>query len=255
MIKFKSDVIKYTKHRKTVYIILGVAALVLLIIFIAMQLLKYEVEGEQSLPFKFKNMLIVSTADAVGKENSENRWDLSILQNNDIYIEIEGIRDNDKIDSFNKVTLENFNISNGPQLGKPEIYKPVNDKDLIYLYKDENIVMDKIEYNATVSENVKKLEIGRNGGIISFSSCSNNIANYVSNEDTEVKYDGSLLNKVKIKEEQIKYDISFDIIVEMESKKMYKATMNLSLPLNNLIKEGIVQKEITNFDDVVFKRV
>ena len=51
------------------------------------------------------------------------------------------------------------------------------------------------------------------------------------------------------------YDINFDIVIEMESKKKYKATLNVQLPLESLIQEGIVQKEITDFNNIIFKRI
>ena len=43
------------------------------------------------------------------------------------------------------------------------------------------------------------MELANDGGLVTFSSCSKNIAQYVSDEDTEIKYDGSLLQKVNMK--------------------------------------------------------
>ena len=256
MIDFSTKTLThYTNKKKIILISLLVIIIVTTIVVSGMQLLKYNVEGEKKLPFKLDNMLIVSTADGIGRKDTESRWDLSVLQNNDIYIEIKDIVDNKRSDSLKKVTLENFAITNGPVKGQPKIYHPVNDKDLIYIYKDENLALNSIEYNVAAISNVKKQEIARDGGIISFSTCSYDVANYVSNEDTEVAYDGKLLSKVNLTQYEIKYDLSFDIIVEMESNKRYKATMYLSLPLDDLIEKGTVQKEITDFSNIEFKRV
>lgn len=255
MIEFRSDITKIKSQNKIIFISIFIAIFILILIFIAMNLLKYQVEGEKKLPFEIANMLIVSTADGIGKEDTENRWNLSILQNNDIYIDIKTKSSDKKNDSIKKIILENFVIINGPQEGEPKIYHPVNDKDLIYLYKDENLVLDKIEYNVAPTKNIKKLEIARNGGIISFSSCSYNIANYISNDENEIKYDATLLNKVGINEDEIKYEINFDIIVEMESSKKYKSSINLNLPLDNLLQKGTIQMEVQDFSNIIFKRV
>lgn len=257
MINFKSDINKYLKYndKKKIYISLIFAIVVIGIVIIGMQLLKYNVEGEKSLPFKLTKMLIISTADGIGKEDSQYLWDLDILQKNDVYIEIKENKEDIKNDQFKKITLENFIISNGPQKGEPKIYHPVNDKDLVYVYKEENISNEKIEYNVAEKSNIKKLEISSNEGLVSFSSCSSNVASYKSNEDTEVSYDGKLLNKVQITEEEVKYDVSFDMIIEMESKKTYKATFNLQLPLKNITSDGIVKSEIKDFENIVFKRI
>ena len=255
MIEYKSNIIKIESRKKIIYICILIAILILIFIFVAMNFLKYQVEGEKKLPFEITNMLIVSTADGIGKEDPNNRWNLSILQNNDIYIDIKNKSYNGKNDSIKKIVLENFTITNGPQEGEPKIYHPVNDKDLIYLYKDENLVYDKIEYNVAPTNNIKKLEIARNGGIVSFSSCSYNVATYISNDENEIKYDATLLNKVGINEEEVKYEINFDIIVEMESSKKYKSSINLNLPLDNLLQKGTIKMEIKDFSNIVFKRV
>lgn len=257
MINFKKDITKYKKYgnKQTIYICVGIAIFFIMLVVIAMQLLKYHVEGETKLPFDLSKVLIISTADAVGKEDSENLWDLSILQNNDIYIQIDLDRASAKNDTLRKVYLENFDIINAPQKGEPKIYRPTNDKDLIYLYKEENLVTNSLEYVVSNKNNIKNLEISKDGGLVSFSSSSINVAQYVSNDDSEIKYDGTLLKKADISEEQVKYDINFDIIVEMESKKKYKATITLTLPLNGLIDNGTVQKELESLDNIVFKRI
>lgn len=250
MIEFRDE--KKTKT-KTIYIGIVILVIIVVITIVASQLLKYQVEGEKNLPFSISKFLIISTADGMNHDTSDSLWNLEISQTNDIYIEIN--KNNDKNDLLKKITLQNFNIISSPQKGEPRFYQPVNDKDLIYLYKDENIVNDKIEYNVSTNNNIKKHEISNTGGIISFSSCNNNIASYVSNSDTQIQYDGTLLTKTNIMDEEIKYQISFDIIVEMESNKAYKATITLDLPPDNLRETGTVQHELSDFDNIVFKRI
>lgn len=102
---------------------------------------------------------------------------------------------------------------------------------------------------------MKKMELANDGGLVTFSSCSNNIAQYVSDDETEIKYDGSLLQKVNINEEQLKYSLSFDIIIETVSEKKYKASVTLEIPIENFINDGIAKKEIKDNEEIIFKRI
>ena len=63
--------------------------IVLIIAVIALLILKYEVEGEQNMPFKLSSVLILSNAEGYQeKQSQEYRWDTEIYQNNDIYLNI-----------------------------------------------------------------------------------------------------------------------------------------------------------------------
>ena len=250
MIEFRDEIPR--KH-KTIYIYIIVLFIIILITIIASQLLKYQVEGEQNLPFNINQILIISTADGIPNSNTDKKWDFSILQNNDVYIEVE--KKVPQNDSLNRIILGNFNIISYPQKGEPKFYHPIDDKDLIFIYNDENIINDEIVFNVSDNSNLKKLSISQDRGIVAFSYCSTNIATYSSNDDTEITYDGKLLNKVNISEAEVKSELSFDLIVEMQSNKKYKTTINLQLPLDNFTRDGIIQHEITDFSNLIFKRV
>lgn len=75
--------------KKVIKISLFILVIVIIISVIGILLMKYNVEGETNLPFELKEVLVISSADANEMENKEKRWNLEILQNNDIYIEIK----------------------------------------------------------------------------------------------------------------------------------------------------------------------
>ena len=78
----------------------------------------------------------------------------------------------------------------------------------------------------------------------------------VSNEENqEVSYDGKLLEKIGVTEQDIKLQMSFDIIIEIEDGIKYKGTIVIDMPGENLIQEGKSTIEINNFENVVFKRI
>ena len=52
---------------------------------------------------------------------------------------------------------------------------------------------------------------------MAFRISTENIGKYVSDSDSEITYNGSLLSKSSINEEDIKFSISFDMIIEIEN--------------------------------------
>ena len=67
-----------------------VLIIVLIIAVIAILILKYEVEGEQNMPFKLSSVLVLSNAEGYQEtESKEYKWDTEIYQINDIYLNIE----------------------------------------------------------------------------------------------------------------------------------------------------------------------
>lgn len=228
------------------FIVVLIAAIVILIMF------KYEVEGEKNLPFNLSKMIVISTAEGVSKEQSENRWDYDIHQNNDIYISLiknENYKENEII---KKVTLENFAYKTSPQKGNISIYKPASEG--LYKYEEQYLITDKIEYIGGKQTNVNNLEIANQGGVILLRFSNNNLAEYKSNDDMEIQNDGTLLAKTGITNEEIKYTVSFDIIIETGKNIKYKANMSIDLPVGNMLEEGTSNLEKTDFSDIIFKR-
>ena len=78
---------------------------------------------------------------------------------------------------------------------------------------------------------------------------------YISNEDNEIVYDGTLLNKVGITLEEIKANISFDLTIKTSDNISYKTTISVDLPVGNIIEEGTSSIEINDLNQLVFKRV
>ena len=63
-----------------------------------------------------------------------------------------------------------------------------------------------------------------------------------------------MLNDMGITDEDIKFTVNFDLIIETEKNK-FKTNMTLELPAGNITKEGISSKEITDTDKYIFKRI
>ena len=90
---------------------------------------------------------------------------------------------------------------------------------------------------------------------IALRCAQNKIGTYSSNEDEEINYN-ELLKKINIKEEDLSATISFDIILKLDSGKVFKAeNINLNIPNPSIIEQGKVGIEIEETNKIVFKRI
>lgn len=227
----------------------------LILIIIVLLILKYQIEGEKNMPFKLGKIMIISTAEGIHKEEAEETWNLNIMQNNDIYIEIDKNKNYKDTEIIDKITLDNFKIISNSEVGEITIYKPTTNENKTYEYLDEFIVNDKLEYIGSTQTNIKNLEIANQGGMILLRYTIKDASEYTSNEDNEIQHDGTLLAKTGISLEQIQFEVEFDLNITLKSGISYKGTVNLKLPVGNIIDEGTSSIEITDFKDVVFKRL
>ena len=88
---------------------------------------------------------------------------------------------------------------------------------------------------------------------MAFRYANNNIAEYISN-DEEINH-SNLLKKLEFKQEDLQAKLTFDIIIMVESRKEYQATISLDVPIENVIENGTTSIEITDLDNIVFKRI
>lgn len=93
---------------------------------------------------------------------------------------------------------------------------------------------------------------------INESSLENNTTNTNSNiTSSENTTDASseISNKefTPITEEDLKFSVSFDLIIKV-NKTEYKGTVNLDLPVGEILENGAASLEITDFSNVIFKR-
>ena len=217
--------------------IIFLSIVLILAVLVISIMMKYQVEGEKNMPFTIAKVMVLSTVEGIQKHESEEIWNLDLFQNNDIYLKIEKNKNYPKEEIIKEIALENIQILT-PEKGNIAIYKPKNEQG---------------EYERSAEYEIKK-EIIYQGRTLLFRISNENIGEYISNEDTEVRHDGTLLQKIGITNEQIKITVTFDIKIILESGKEYKGSMNLDLPVGNFIEEGVTSLEKTDFTDVIFKR-
>lgn len=238
---------------------LSIALGVLMIIFITViiVMIQYQVEGEKNISYKLSKLMIISTAEGVpNAENTDekNKWNLSVSQNNDVYLFID--KDESKENSLiESVAIENINVTKQPNKGVIKSYMPSSlEGKQVFSSSEEYIIDEKLEYKGGKASNPKILEIGNQGGFACIRFSNTGIGNFVSDENTEIRHDGSLIKKINVEENDIKYQVAFDLIMKIDNIK-YKANISLGLPLADLCENGTATQEITDMSDIVFKRV
>lgn len=234
-----------------------VGALLIIVIAFAITItimFKYKTEGETNLPFLVTKIMIVSSADSeTKKENPENyKWNMDINQYNDVYMEIKKNYEYKKNSYIKSVSLENFKLST-PKVGTEQAYMPNSTEGKQFIYDDNFIFKDSLTYNGASSNNPKKLEIANQGGNLVFRIANRRTAEYVSNEDGEIAYDGTLLKKTKVNIEDIKVNVNFDIVIKTNNLK-YRGNISFEIPPLDLEEKGVSNITITDFSNVVFKR-
>lgn len=228
-----------------------VICILLMIVFSIM--VKYNVEGEKELPFSIKKILLVSTVDGDRVEDTENIWNIDVTQVNDVYMYIQ--KENEEDVTIISITLNNFVVNKKPQKGKLKLLRPTGELSNLYSLSEQDYLSEGITYLGGSVDDMKSLEIGNTGGILGFRMSITGLGAYISNEDTEIIYDGRLLTNIGITEEELNFDISFDIIIETSDGVKYKGTTSLQMPVKGFIEKGSENLEITDFKNLVFKRI
>lgn len=217
------------------------------------EMVRYEVEGEKKMPFNISKIFVVSTVEGNQVDDGQNIWNINVKQANDLYFYIN--KDDITEETIKQITIENFNITKTPTKGEVTIYRPTGELENLYTYSEQNYLDKEITYTGAAIDDLKTLEIANTGGVLGLRVSLDNLGNYVSNESTEVTYDGKLLENIGVSLEEIKFGLSFDILIETNKNIIYKGTISIDLPSEEVITKGSSNFEITDFSNVIFKRL
>ena len=151
------------------------------------------------------------------------------------------------------MTINNIKIEKTNNVGETKLYKPVEDEKKMFINLPENEISE-ITYFGELQSNIKKLKISNQGGVIAFRYGINNISKFISNSAEEINH-SQLLQLSNVKEEDIKTKIIFDVTIKLITNRKYQSTVNVEIPTNEIITKGTNGIEITELNDVVFKRI
>ena len=246
------DKLKNLTKTKSFHICMIIVIIVVILFIVGMLVLRYSVEGETNMPFDLSKIVIISTQEGIDDGQTNTRWSFDVHQSNDIYVYIDKNDGYDKTEIIKSVRVDNFQIE-AKNTDNIKLYKPdATEENHIFQYNDEDIIQS-LEYTGDVESDLKNLKISNQGGIIAF-RCSNNYVTKYQSHEEEINH-SELLKKAGVTEEDLKVNLTFQLIITLESGKEYQAEIKTELPTGNVIEEGSSSTEMTDLQDVIFKRI
>ena len=241
------------KGKKIVHICVILGIIVLILIIAGIIMLRYQVEGETNLPFELTKMIVVSTAESNEIEAAaDTKWNFSVNQYNDIYLEIQKNDEYTKNINIKNITFENFVIEKNSGAENIKLYRANSEGKVV---EDEaHLVGSSLTYKGEKETNLDESKISNQGSIILLRSVNQNVCEVRSN-DEEIIHDGTLLAKGNANSEDLNYKLSFDVVIETSRDIKYKGTISIELPTGDVQTQGKTQLEKTDFSDVIFKRM
>lgn len=231
--------------------IIGIIAAILIAVWILT--LVYQAEGETNLPFEISKIAVISSVNGKDNKDEANVWNITVNQNNDMYIYIDKNNDYSKTEVIDTVTIDNIAINKEVQKGETHVYKPAEQEGELFQNTEENIIQE-LTYIGDMESNIKNLKIANQGGLVVIRFANDNLANYLSGEGEQVDY-SKLLQLTNISMEELKATASFDLSINLKSGKTFKATVTTDIPIEGVIENGTASKEIVDTKDIIFKRI
>ena len=238
--------------KKYFHISMLIIMLAVILFIVGIIILGYSVEGETNMPFELSKISIISSAEGIDKEAVDTKWAFDIYQSNDIFLYIDKNDNYGKTEIIKSVTLNNIQIESNKK-DNIKIYKPDSEQEKLIFKNSESNIVDSLEYTGDMESDLKNMKISNQGGIIAFRCSLDNLAEYKS-DDEEINHQ-ELLKKAGLTNEELKTELTFDLNLNLQSGKEYKTTINLELPIGNVVDEGTTSQEITDLSKFIFKRI
>lgn len=246
------DRLKRITNSKSFHIVVIIVIITIILFTAGLIILKYNVEGETNMPFDLTKISVISTSEGIDKEAGENKWAFDVNQNNDIYLYIDKNKNYSKTEAIKSISIENLNVESKIN-EKIKIYKPaVQVENSTFKNTQENEITN-LEYLGDMQSDLKNLKISNQGGLLAFRCAINNVAEYKSNDEEINHYE--LLKKAGVKNEDLQTKITFDLLIKVQEGKEYKTTINLDLPVDDVVEKGTTSIEITDLSKFIFKRL
>lgn len=244
----------YQEKKKKIIHMSIVATIVSVLMFsFVIAMIFYEIEGEKKMPFNISKISVISTVEGIEKQVEGYLNSKDINQNNDIYIYIEKNDEYKETEVIKSIVLNNFHINKITEKGEFAIYKPTENGLDIFKNIDEN-KSDELVFNGAMQSDLKNMKISNQGGIIVFRYANLKVSEYLSSELQELT-NLDLLKLTNVNEDNLKAEISFDFIINIESGDSFKSTLTINVPVSGIVENGKTFEEKFDFNDIKFKRV
>ena len=272
--KKKKSNFKNLDKKKFILTIITVILFIIVLILCYLLLYKYVLkrnfensaldfsDKNQETIFEINNVTFFSSCDAKNKSASSSNFTLeNLYQYTDMAFFITSPKEEKNLENTLKsVYIDNINFTKLPTLGTPSLYY----KNIYNFAKsdiiDSNLINNRLDFNIS-SEDETSLDTptlyNNLANPIVLSYANNNIkTDYtITNTNSPLTYDGSLLKKCDILLNWIRSSISFDIYITNNLDQEFKCTVFIDIPLESE-EESIYDGSVTlnNNTNFVFYR-
>ena len=216
--------------------------------------------ANQNIPFKINKIILFSSATANTNAVNQSVLGVDISQYCDIGIYITNSTSNDIL--IDSLYIDNIKIST-PELGTPCLYKKkINDLGKCS-FSEDSIIQDNFYFNIINSEqkiNYDNYEIYNNSSTpISLGFYNKNVKTNFLMDNSEIKYDGTLLKSAMVSQTGLNCNVSFTINIIANNGGHYISNINFDIPLESeeesIYNTGYVTKEFDNSQTCNFFKI
>lgn len=228
--------------------------------------------------FSIDKIYLYSSADAINNETKKPMWNLDVYQYTDIAIYISANSSNSEQNTIKELYIDDVKFDS-LNTGTPNLYyKNLFDFGKFNLLNN-NIITNRLDYTilspvASVLPDENILSDGSESSIDYskpeiYSDCTTPLSleyvnlvksNYfVSNIETPLIYDGSLLKRINVDLSSISCDLSFKIHIKNNLDESHVATVKISIPLKDDINgtniyDKSFSKEISTITNFTYEK-
>ena len=217
--------------------------------------------------FSIDKISLYSSGFATKNKDNRPLWDLNIGQFTDIALQINNRSEDNGVNYENSIKslyIDNIKFNN-VFMGQQSLhYKALGDFGII-TSNESNKINDKLVYDVVQSGDIDLSEPkiyanAKNPITLEYVNANIKTNEVISDTNTEVVYDGTLLKNTNIPLDKIKCTLSFTIHIINYYNQEYRATAYIDIPIlnsvnNTKIYDGRLEKILDNTNLIKFFRI
>lgn len=199
--------------------------------------------------FSIKELYLFSSANAIDNSINKNLQDLSLYQYSDISVIIDNKRTIQELTNKNTVKqlyIDNINLDSTSSIGN----KSLNYTNSLNMGKNVDITnynkVDRIDFNVIYTNDENNMADYNKPTF--YTDCSNPItlkylnknlvSDYKISEGNSVEFNGKILEKAGISNDELNCKIRFRIVIVNNEDEEFSCWVNFDLPVNDLYSNG-----------------
>lgn len=261
------------KNKKNILIVILIVVLIILVFAYGAIFRKYILkrnfaksnmeiyEKNEEKVFQVEKIILCSSANAIDSSGERNLKNLNIYQYTDLAIYINNGEELSNENTVKELYIDNIDLEGTPNtLGNKSLtYKNLLNfglkEQITKSRKTENIIFNVVQTNEQDGD-------ANYDDATFYTDCSNPISleylnynlvqDYKMEENNQVAFDGSILEKAGITVDSINCKVKFRINIINNKNEKYSCWINIELPLDDIYEGTTMKQMTTNKNEYVF---